>query len=74
MRTTLPWRLRIFQHFPTRPEMVKLKKVSSHDFPMPRVRSSFTRQFFDVTENELKLMLANVPVRRNEGFSLKLAM
>lgn len=46
MRTTLPWRLRIFEKFPTRPQMVELRKVNS-DFPMPRLRDSFTRQFFD---------------------------
>lgn len=46
MRTTLPWRLRIFEKFPTRPQMVQLRKVNS-EFPMPKVRDSFTRQFFD---------------------------
>lgn len=46
MRTKLPWRLRIFEKFPTRPQMVKLRKVSN-EFPMPKVRDSFTRQFFD---------------------------
>ncbi len=44
MRTTLPWRLRIFEHFPTRPQMVQLKKISS-DFPLPKVRDTFTKQF-----------------------------
>lgn len=47
MRTTLPWRLQIFEKFPTRPQMVKLRKVSN-DFPMPRLRDSFIRQFFDL--------------------------
>lgn len=44
MRTTLPWRLRIFEKFPTRPQMVELRRVSS-EFPLPKVRQSFTRQF-----------------------------
>uniref|UniRef100_A0A0N5A4C0 Sodium leak channel non-selective protein n=1 Tax=Parastrongyloides trichosuri TaxID=131310 RepID=A0A0N5A4C0_PARTI len=44
MRLTLPWRLRIFEKFPTRPQMVKLKKVNS-DFPTPKMRDSFTHQF-----------------------------
>nr|AXS78260.1 Sodium leak channel non-selective protein [Anisakis simplex] len=48
MRTTLPWRLRIFDKFPTRPQMVELRRVSS-EFPLPKVRQSFTRQF---AENE----------------------
>lgn len=46
MRTTLPWRLRVFEKFPTRPQMVELRKVSS-EFPLPKVRESFTRQFAD---------------------------
>uniref|UniRef100_A0A183CB50 Ion_trans domain-containing protein n=1 Tax=Globodera pallida TaxID=36090 RepID=A0A183CB50_GLOPA len=46
MRTQLPWRLRIFEKFPTRPQMVELRKVS-REFPLPKVRDSFTRQFFD---------------------------
>lgn len=48
MRTTLPWRLRVFEKFPTRPQMVTLRKVSS-EFPMPKVRDSFTRQFSELT-------------------------
>uniref|UniRef100_A0A0N5BLE3 Sodium leak channel non-selective protein n=1 Tax=Strongyloides papillosus TaxID=174720 RepID=A0A0N5BLE3_STREA len=44
MRLTLPWRLRIFEKFPTRPQMVKLKKITS-DFPTPKMRDSFTHQF-----------------------------
>ncbi|KAI6238408.1 Four domain-type voltage-gated ion channel alpha-1 subunit [Aphelenchoides fujianensis] len=44
MRTTLPWRLRVFERFPTRPQMVRLKRVDS-DFTVPRMRDSFTHQF-----------------------------
>lgn len=49
MRTTLPWRLSVFEKFPTRPQMVRLKRVDS-EFPTPKVRDSFTNQF--VADNE----------------------
>lgn len=61
MRTTLPWRLRIFEKFPTRPQMVELRKASS-EFPLPKVRQSFTRQF---TENDGIMM--NVFVVNGNG-------
>lgn len=48
MRTTLPWRLRIFEKFPTRPQMVTLRKINN-DFPVPKVRDSFTRQFAEAS-------------------------
>uniref|UniRef100_A0A7E4ZT03 Ion_trans domain-containing protein n=1 Tax=Panagrellus redivivus TaxID=6233 RepID=A0A7E4ZT03_PANRE len=51
MRTTLPWRLRIFEKFPTRPQMVALRKINS-DFPVPKVRDSFTRQFAQSVAND----------------------
>uniref|UniRef100_A0A915ABY7 Sodium leak channel NALCN n=1 Tax=Parascaris univalens TaxID=6257 RepID=A0A915ABY7_PARUN len=44
MRTTLPWRLRVFEKFPARPAMVKLKRAEN-DFPLPKVRGSFIHQF-----------------------------
>ncbi|PIC33562.1 hypothetical protein B9Z55_013496 [Caenorhabditis nigoni] len=44
MRSTLPWRLRVFEKFPTRPQMAVMRKADS-DFPMPKVRGSFTHQF-----------------------------
>uniref|UniRef100_A0A183C3H4 Sodium leak channel NALCN n=1 Tax=Globodera pallida TaxID=36090 RepID=A0A183C3H4_GLOPA len=44
MRTILPWRLRIFEKFPTRPQMVQLKRVDN-EFSTPKVRDSFTNQF-----------------------------
>ncbi|VDK42501.1 unnamed protein product [Anisakis simplex] len=47
MRTTLPWRLRVFEKFPARPAMVELKRVDN-DFPLPKVRDSFTHQFATV--------------------------
>lgn len=46
MRTKLPWRLRIFERFPNRPQMVRLKRIPN-EFPLPKVRDSFTRQFAD---------------------------
>jgi hypothetical protein len=65
MRTTLPCkffqqifvlrknlgRLRVFEKFPTRPQMVTLRKVSS-EFPMPKVRDSFTRQFSELNTTD----------------------
>ncbi|XGW16407.1 hypothetical protein V3C99_001682, partial [Haemonchus contortus] len=49
IKTTLPWRLRVFDRFPTRPQMISLKKVTS-EFPLPKIRDSFTRQFADDSE------------------------
>uniref|UniRef100_A0A1I7W7V1 Ion_trans domain-containing protein n=1 Tax=Heterorhabditis bacteriophora TaxID=37862 RepID=A0A1I7W7V1_HETBA len=72
MRTTLPWRLRVFEKFPTRPQMVSMRRQAlfnywtkdikyiiyyfhvliirhlglvDSEFPMPKVRDSFTHQF-----------------------------
>ncbi|CAI5445372.1 unnamed protein product [Caenorhabditis angaria] len=57
IKTTLPMRLRIFNRFPTAPTMVRMKKVPS-EFPLPKIRDSFTRQFadefFDATEDPLQ--------------------
>uniref|UniRef100_A0AC34F3E8 Ion transport domain-containing protein n=1 Tax=Panagrolaimus sp. ES5 TaxID=591445 RepID=A0AC34F3E8_9BILA len=44
MRTNLPWRLRVFERFPTRPQMVNLRRVDS-DFLAPKIRDSFTTNF-----------------------------
>nr|CAD2173780.1 unnamed protein product [Meloidogyne enterolobii] len=44
MRTQLPWRLRIFEKFPSRPQMIEFRKIS-REFPLPKMRDSFTRQF-----------------------------
>ncbi|KAL7075262.1 hypothetical protein ACQ4LE_005817, partial [Meloidogyne hapla] len=53
MRTQLPWRLRIFEKFPTRPQMIEIRKIS-REFPLPKMRDSFTRQFLgNVTTNFL---------------------
>ncbi|CAB3403604.1 unnamed protein product [Caenorhabditis bovis] len=46
IKTTLPMRLRIFNRFPTAPTMVSMKKIPS-EFPLPKIRDSFTRQFAD---------------------------
>uniref|UniRef100_H2ZGK5 Ion transport domain-containing protein n=1 Tax=Ciona savignyi TaxID=51511 RepID=H2ZGK5_CIOSA len=40
-----PFRLRIFEKFPNRPEMVQLSKMPN-EFLLPRLRDSFMRQFF----------------------------
>ncbi|PAA69944.1 hypothetical protein BOX15_Mlig020627g1 [Macrostomum lignano] len=40
----LPMRLRIFEKFPNRPQMIKLGRLLS-DFLLPRIRDSFMRQF-----------------------------
>ncbi|PAV58369.1 hypothetical protein WR25_23917 isoform A [Diploscapter pachys] len=49
IKPTLPWRLRVFEKFPTAPQMISLKKVPS-EFPLPKIRDSFTRQFADNDE------------------------
>ncbi|TMS38414.1 hypothetical protein L596_005144 [Steinernema carpocapsae] len=49
MRTTLPLRLQVFEKFPTRPQMVELKKVDT-EFPVPKVRDSFTHMFVGESE------------------------
>ncbi|KAI6201288.1 Sodium leak channel non-selective protein [Aphelenchoides besseyi] len=65
MRTTLPWRLRVFEKFPTRPQMVQLRKVSS-EFPVPKVRDSFTRQFAELSADLFSSdsEKANCPTKR----------
>lgn len=61
MRSTLPWRLQIFDKFPTRPQMVRLKKrVDGGDFPAPRLRQSFTNQFVWRLEEEIHLFPFNI--------------
>ncbi|KHN81661.1 Sodium leak channel non-selective protein, partial [Toxocara canis] len=74
MRTTLPWRLRVFEKFPARPAMVELKRLDS-DFPLPKVRDSFTHQFAtDDSENDAedstevvipKAVMRSVPLLRH---------
>lgn len=51
LRTSLPWRLQVFNRFPARPQMVTLRKISS-EFPMPKVRDSFTRQFSELNTTD----------------------
>lgn len=61
MRSTLPWRLQIFDKFPTCPQMVSLKKrVDGGDFQVPRLRQSFTNQFVWHLEEELNLFPFNL--------------
>uniref|UniRef100_A0A0R3W3J0 Sodium leak channel non-selective protein n=1 Tax=Taenia asiatica TaxID=60517 RepID=A0A0R3W3J0_TAEAS len=47
----LPLRLRIFEKFPNRPQMVKLTRLVS-DFLLPKIRDSFMRQFAAVSALE----------------------
>uniref|UniRef100_H2ZGK4 Ion transport domain-containing protein n=1 Tax=Ciona savignyi TaxID=51511 RepID=H2ZGK4_CIOSA len=42
-----PFRLRIFEKFPNRPEMVQLSKMPN-EFLLPRLRDSFMRQFVEI--------------------------
>ncbi|KAG8230126.1 hypothetical protein J437_LFUL010618, partial [Ladona fulva] len=44
IKETLPFRLRIFEHFPDSPQMAAIHNVPS-DFLLPKVRESFMRQF-----------------------------
>ncbi|VDD88442.1 unnamed protein product [Enterobius vermicularis] len=73
MRTTLPWRLRVFEKFPTRPQMVELRKVSS-EFPLPKVRESFTRQFADddYKDEHLKLLFRSAAHLRTTRSEMRL--
>lgn len=46
----LPLRLRIFEKFPDRPQMVHLNKLPS-DFSTSRIRDSFIRQFLELSSD-----------------------
>lgn len=48
MRSQLPWRLRVFERFPTRPQMVELRRRrvdGAREFTAPKIRDSFANQF-----------------------------
>lgn len=47
----LPLRLKIFEHFPDSPQMVKLNKTAS-EFAVPKIRESFMRNFIDEEEDD----------------------
>ncbi|KAL3309093.1 hypothetical protein Ciccas_012363, partial [Cichlidogyrus casuarinus] len=47
----LPMRLRIFEKFPNRPQMIKMTRLVS-DFLLPKVRDSFMRQFAAIAAME----------------------
>nr|VZI50442.1 unnamed protein product [Spirometra erinaceieuropaei] len=47
----LPLRLRIFEKFPNRPQMIRLTRLVS-DFLLPKIRDSFMRQFAAVSAIE----------------------
>ncbi|CAF3038249.1 unnamed protein product [Rotaria sp. Silwood2] len=42
----LPWRLRVFEHFPEHPQMFQLSCLPD-EFMIPKVRDSFMRQFLN---------------------------
>jgi hypothetical protein len=41
---TLPWRLRIFEKFPNKPQMIRLNRLPT-EFTIPKIRESFMKQF-----------------------------
>lgn len=51
----IPLRLRIFENFPDKPQMVTLKRVPS-EFSLPKIRDSFIRQFVE-TGNDMERLL-----------------
>ncbi|MBN3291680.1 NALCN protein, partial [Polypterus senegalus] len=56
----LPLRLRIFEKFPNRPQMVKISKLPS-DFTVPRIRESFMKQFIDRQQQDTSCLLRRLP-------------
>ncbi|KRX25340.1 Sodium leak channel non-selective protein [Trichinella nelsoni] len=52
-RNKLPLRLRVFTHFPDRPQMVTVKRIPN-EFPLPKIRDSFTRQYANDDQEELE--------------------
>ncbi|XP_032878993.1 sodium leak channel non-selective protein isoform X2 [Amblyraja radiata] len=56
----LPLRLRIFEKFPNRPQMVKISKLPS-DFSVPRIRESFMKQFIDRQQQDTSCLLRRLP-------------
>uniref|UniRef100_A0AC34QHG3 Ion transport domain-containing protein n=1 Tax=Panagrolaimus sp. JU765 TaxID=591449 RepID=A0AC34QHG3_9BILA len=80
MRTNLPWRLRIFERFPTRPQMVNLKRVDS-DFLAPKIRDSFTTAFVNECEdvtvdpaelgNQKTILRSVEPLLRKREFQIR---
>ncbi|XP_055338737.1 sodium leak channel NALCN-like isoform X1 [Paramacrobiotus metropolitanus] len=56
----LPYRLRIFTKFPDRPQLVKLPRMPS-EFPIPKIRESFMRQFVSHEIDEPLIFAETVP-------------
>ncbi|KRZ77368.1 Sodium leak channel non-selective protein [Trichinella papuae] len=52
-RNKLPLRLRVFTHFPDRPQMVMVKRIPN-EFPLPKIRDSFTKQYANDDQEELE--------------------
>ncbi|XP_010783071.1 sodium leak channel non-selective protein [Notothenia coriiceps] len=56
----LPLRLRIFEKFPNRPQMVQISKLPS-DFTVPRIRESFMKQFIDRQQQDNSCLFRRLP-------------
>ncbi|EGW00308.1 Sodium leak channel non-selective protein [Cricetulus griseus] len=56
----LPLRLRIFEKFPNRPQMVKISKLPS-DFTVPKIRESFMKQFIDRQQQDTCCLFRILP-------------
>ncbi|XP_072180421.1 sodium leak channel NALCN-like [Diadema setosum] len=67
----LPLRLRVFQKFPDKPQMVALSRISS-EFTLPKIRDSFIRQFVE-TGTDMERLLKRSANRESSG-TLALAL
>lgn len=56
----LPMRLRIFEKFPNRPQMVKVDQMPP-EFPVPKIKQSFMRQFCNPEFDEAFLVPPDYP-------------
>ncbi|XP_030837792.1 sodium leak channel non-selective protein isoform X1 [Strongylocentrotus purpuratus] len=68
----LPRRLRVFQKFPDKPQMVMLSKIPS-EFTLPKIRDSFIRQFVE-TGTDMERLLKRSANRESSGTLLALAL
>ncbi|XP_063967111.1 sodium leak channel NALCN-like isoform X1 [Lytechinus pictus] len=67
----LPRRLRVFQKFPDKPQMILLSKIPS-EFTLPKIRDSFIRQFVE-TGTDMERLLKRSANRESSG-TLALAL
>lgn len=68
----LPRRLRVFQKFPDKPQMIMLSKIPS-EFTLPKIRDSFIRQFVE-TGTDMERLLKRSANRESSGTLLALAL